>query len=316
LITYPHGREIALTSEQREPATVKEYLTEQQFRLYSLVYSQLNQKKSARLELDGTTNELSLMATFDKLGVAWSEYYSGGIASLIKRKYITAEDSTYKVTALGQRVLDALADFFDDVFNAESYNEVTAQVHEVATGKTQKLSVIENYCTKFNAAFDRAMATLGEDAKPQNEPVVESDEVCDKCGRKMLIKHGRYGTFLACSGYPECKNTKPLLEPLDKKCPKCGGQLAKRSLQRSLILYCCEACDFKTWDEPQTMTCKACGSTMFVHRFKDRTPMFYCGNENCPTRTNHPMNKILAEIKRRAEVRKARKERKALEATS
>lgn len=315
LITYPHDGEIALTSECREPEGIKDYLSEYQFRLYSLIYSRLNQKKSARLELNGMINDATLMAAFDKLGVAWAEYYSGGIASLIKRKYITAEDSTYKVTALGQRVLEALAGFFDDVFDAKAYNEVSAQVQEVATGNAQKLSVIESYCTKFNSAFDEAMAKLGEDAQPQAEPVVESDEVCDKCGRKMLIRHGRYGAFLACSGYPECKNTKPLLERLDKTCPKCGGQLAKRALPRGLIVYQCEACDFSTWDEPQSMTCKTCGSTMFVHKFKDRAPMLYCGNENCSTRTNHPMNKILAEIKRRSEARKARKERKALEGT-
>ena len=308
LITYPHGKEISLTSERREPEAVKDYLTEYQFRLYSLIYSRLTEKNSStRLELDGTTNDAALMAKFDKLGVDWAEYYSGGIASLIKRKYITAEDSTYKVTALGQRVLDAIAGFFDDVFNAKSYNEIMVQVHEVAAGQTQKLSVIENYCTKFNAAFDKAMSELGEDAEPQSEPVVESDEVCDKCGRKMLIRRGRYGVFLACSGYPDCKNTKPLLEPLDKKCPKCGRHLAKRALPRGRIIYCCESCDFSTWDEPQAMTCKTCGATMFVHKFKDRAPMFYCGNENCTTRANHPMNKILADIKHRAEVRKQRK---------
>ena len=159
----------------------------------------------------------------------------------------------------------------------------------------------------FNAAFDEAMSTLGEDAQPKSEPVIESDETCEKCGRKMVIRRGRYGAFLACSGYPECKNTKPLLEPLKQKCPKCGGRLAKRSLNRGRTFYCCESCDFATWDEPQTITCKACGSTMFAHKFKDRVPMYYCGNESCSTRENHPMNKILAEIKRRAEARKKRK---------
>ncbi len=316
LITYPHARAIALTSERRAPEAVKEFLTEYQFRLYSLIYLWLAKDSSARIELDTATNDATLMATFDKLGVDWAEYYAGGIASLIKRKYITAEDSTYKVTTLGQRVLEALAGFFDDVFNAEAYNEVTAQVKAVADAKAQKFSVIDNYCTKFNAAFDEAMATLGEDAEPQKEPDVESEEVCDKCGRKMFIRHGRYGVFLACSGYPDCKNTKPLLERLDKTCPKCGGHLAKRKLPRGLIIYRCEACDFSTWDEPQAMTCKTCGATMFVHKFKDRAPMFYCGNENCPTRENHPMNKILADIKRRAEERKARKERKASEGKS
>ena len=247
------------------------------------------------------------MAAFDTLKVDWADFYSGGVASLIKRKYIAAENSVYKVTELGQRVLEALAGFFDEVFSADSYNKVTEQVSKIAAGDTKKNSVIESYCTKFNAAFDEAMLTLGEDAKPQNEPIVESEEVCEKCGRKMLIRHGRYGTFLACSGYPECKNTRPFFEPINKKCPKCGGNLAKRSLSRNRIFYCCESCDFMTWDEPQNITCKVCGATMFVHKFKEGRTMLYCGNENCATRSNHPVNKILAEIKRRAEARKERK---------
>ena len=312
LITYPHGGEIFLTQEQREPVAVKEYLTDYQFRLYELIYRRLTEKKSsARIKLDGTTNDEALMANFDALNVDWADVYSVGVASLIKRKYITAEDSIYKVTALGERVLEAIGGFFDEVFSAKAYNEITAQVAEIAAGRLKKISVIENYCAKFNEKFAEAMASLGEDARPQNEPVVESEEICEKCGRKMLIRHGRYGTFLACSGYPECKNTRPFLEPTDKKCPKCGKNLAKRSLSRNRIFYCCESCDFMTWDEPQTMTCKVCGATIFVHKFRGRAPMLYCGNENCPTRENHPVNKILAEIKRRAD---ARKERKALAA--
>ncbi len=308
LITYPHGKAIALTSERREPDAVRKYLTEQQFKVYSLIYAQL--ATPAQIKLAGS-DDAALMAKFDALGVDWAEYYAVGIASLIKRKYITAADSTYKVTALGQRVLDALAGFFDDVFSATAYNEVADKLREVATGKVQKSNVIENYCAMFNAAYSEAMATLGEDAQPQSEPVVESEETCDKCGRKMLIRHGRYGMFLACSGYPECKNTKPLLEPLAQKCPKCGGQLARRSISRGRTFYCCTSCDFSTWDEPQTITCKVCGSTMFAHRFRDRTPMFYCGNEACSTRENHPMNKILADIKKRAEARRERKARKS-----
>ncbi len=309
LITYPHGKDISLTSERRTPDAVKEYLNEYQFKLYSLIYTRLTDKNfAATLELDGSTNDAKLMTALDAAGVDWADFYSVGVASLLKRKYIAAEDSAYKITVLGQRVLDALAGFFDEVFSATAYNAVNAQVRDVAAGKAQKLTVIGNYCTKFNAAFDEAMATLGEDAQPQNEPVVESDEICEKCGRKMVIRRGRYGAFLACSGYPDCKNTKPLLELLKQTCPKCGGSLAKRTLNRGRIFYCCQSCDFATWDEPQTITCKECGATMFAHKFRDRVPMYYCGNEACPTRVNHPMNKILAEIKRRAEARKNRKE--------
>ena len=311
LITYPHGREIFLTSAAREPVAVKEVLTDFQFKLYDLIYSREN--SSTRLKLDGVTNDATLMVALDALKVDWAEFYSGGIASLIKRKYITAEDSVYKVTALGERVLDAIDGFFDEVFSAKSYNEVSAQVAEVAAGKRQKISLIENYCAKFNAAFDEAMASLGEDAQPQNEPIVESDEICEKCGRRMLIRRGRYGTFLACPGYPECKNTRPLLEPTDKKCPKCGANLLKRTLLHNRIFHCCEACDFMTWDEPQAIICNACGATMFVHRFKGGASMLYCGNENCSTRVNHPVNKILDGIKQRAAARKQRKAKKSEE---
>lgn len=309
LITYPHGEEILLTSERREPEVVKEYLTEHQFKLYNLIYSHL--EKTATFELDGLTNDATLMANFDALKVDWAEVYSVGIASLIKRKYITAENYIYKVTELGQRVLDALENFFGDVFSANSYNEVTEQVREIAAGKAQKISVIENYCAKFNAAFDEAMNSLGEDARPQNEPVIESEEVCEKCGNKMLIRHGRYGNFLACSGYPDCKNTRPYLEPTGKVCPKCGKPLMRRSLSHKRIFYCCNSCDFMTWDEPQSTNCNECGATMFLHRFKERAPMFYCGNENCPTRSYHPVNKILEGIKRRAEARRELKEKLA-----
>ena len=310
LITYPHGKEISLTAERREPAAIQSYLTEHQFKLYNLIYSYLtneNHNSSFLIPNSALPSDAALMNSLDALGVDWADFYSVGVASLLKRKYVAAEGSTYKITALGERVLNALDGFFDEVFSATAYNEVNAKIREVAAGKAQKLNVIENYCAMFNAAFDEAMATLGENAQPQSEPVVESDETCEKCGRKMVIRRGRYGAFLACSGYPECKNTKPLLEPLEQKCPKCGGRLAKRSLNRGRTFYCCESCDFVTWDEPQTITCKVCGATMFAHKFKDRVPMYYCGNESCSTRENHPMNKILADIKRRAEARKERK---------
>ncbi len=308
LITYPHGKEISLTSERREPEAVQKYLTEQQFKLYGLIYSYLTGKISDyELEIPGDISDAALMAKLNAHGVDWAEFYLVSIASLIKRKYITAENFTYKITSVGLKILDALAGFFDDVFSPDSYNEITAQVHEVAAGKIQKSSVINSYCAKFNEKFAEAMASLGENARPQSEPVVETDEICELCGRKMLIRHGRYGRFLACSGYPECKNTQPLLEHLEQRCPKCRGRLARRSLNRGRTFYCCESCDFSTWDAPQTITCNVCGATMFLHKFRGRAPMLYCGNENCPTRQNHPMNAILAKIKNRSDVRRERK---------
>lgn len=305
LITFP-ATEIKLTDENRTPESIKEFLNMNQFKLYQLIYSALTEKFDTKIELDGTCNDLSLMAALDNLKVDWADYYAAGISSLIKRQYISAENGVYKITELGEKILAALHGFFDNDFSAETYNNFNSQVEEIAEGKAEKVSVIGEYCAKFNKDFEKAMATLPPDAKIQEVPVVETDEICEKCGHKMVLKHGRYGNFLACSNYPECKNIKPYFERTAQICPKCGGQLVKRIFRGGRALYTCENsdCDFSSWDEPLEKTCNACGSTMFAHKFKGRVPMLYCGNENCTTRAGHPINKILEDAKKRREAKK------------
>ncbi|MBR6012456.1 MAG: topoisomerase DNA-binding C4 zinc finger domain-containing protein [Selenomonadaceae bacterium] len=312
LIKFPHGEEIFLTDEKRTPESVKEFLSDGQFQLYNLIFNQSEKKVDEKFILGGECSDASLMAALDKLGIDWAEVYAGGISSLLKRNYITAENSTYKITPTGKKVLEALDGFFDEDFSSDSYKKLSVQFSEIAEGKAEKISVIENYCNVFVKNFEQAMNELGENATPQKQPDELSDEICDKCGKPMLIKRGRYGKFLACSGYPECKNAKPILEYLDKKCPKCGKRLTKRLFGKRNSFICEDfpACDFSTWDEPQEKPCKVCGGTMFLHKFKERTPMFYCGNENCETRKNHPMNKIIAESKKRYEARKNKKAKK------
>ena len=306
LIKYPHGGAIRLTDEVREPASVKDFLTENQFKLYELIYAAAD-GVSEKVALDGKVTDLTVTAALDELGVGWAEFYSIGINSLLKRKYIAAGATGYAVTDLGKRVLDALDGFFDEIFSVATYREISAQIDAVADGKADKNSVIAKYCGAFSENFSAAMDSLGEDANPQDEL---SDEVCDKCGRQMIVKHGRYGTFLACSGYPECQNIKPHLDYLAQKCPKCGGRITRQSFRGGRHLYGCEACDFRTWDDPLENPCKECGSTMFAHKFRGRASMVYCGNENCSTRQNHPINKILDDAKRRHEARKNLKESK------
>ena len=123
----------------------------------------------------------------------------------------------------------------------------------------------------------------------------------------MVVKRGRYGKFLACPGYPECQNTKPYVEKLAAHCPKCGGHLTARTLNRRRTFYSCErypTCDFWTWDVPQERACSNCGSTMLLHPFKDRPSMLYCSNERCPSRENHPINKIIDKVRRQYEERR------------
>ena len=210
LIKYPRC-EISLTTEIRTPEQVKDFLTDAQFKLYDLIYSAVN----GNMNFDSVgeiSADLALMAALDKLDFNWAEFYSVGVNSLLKRKYITSEENKFQLTALGKKVLEALAGFFDEDFSIETYKSVAAQIQQIAEGAADKNSVIQNYCAKFNKNFDSAMATLGEDAKIQEEPAIETEEICDKCGHKMILKRGRYGFFLACSNYPNCKNVKPYVE--------------------------------------------------------------------------------------------------------
>ena len=313
LIKFPRGEEICLSSEKRTPDSVKEFLNKNQFELYDLIYRKITGGNfENQFELDGVCSEKSLMATLETMQLNWANVYSVGINSLVKRGYVAKVDGNFEVTELGEQVLTALEKFFDDVFSVETYKKISTQIDEISAGKIDKNSAIKNYLADFEKVFAEVWAELGENPQPKDEPVIESDEVCEKCGRKMLVKRGRFGRFLACSGYPECKNTKPLMNYLPQKCPKCGGRLTKRTFKGGRIYFGCEnfsTCDFGTWDEPQDKVCKVCGSTMFAHRFKDRVPMFYCGNENCSTRENHPMNKILADTQKRYEEKKLRREK-------
>ncbi len=313
LIKFPRGEEIFLSSDERTPDSVKSFLTPNQFQLYELIYKKISGADfENKFALGGVCNEQTLMATLDTLKLDWANFYSVGINSLIRRNYISNNEKIFTVTELGEQVLSALEGFFNELFSVETYKKISAQISDIRAGKAEKISVIKNYLTEFEKSFSAAWKSLGENPQPKDEPAIESDEICEKCGRPMLIKRGRFGRFLACSGYPECKNAKPLMNYLPQKCPKCGGRLTKRIYNGGRIFYGCEnysTCDFNTWDEPQEKICKVCGSTMFAHRFKDRAPMFYCGNENCPTRENHPMNKILADNKKRYEEKKLRREK-------
>ena len=115
-------------------------------------------------------------------------------------------------------------------------------------------------------------------------PEEETDEVCELCGRKMVIKSGRFGKFLACPGYPECKNTKPIVERMPGRCPKCGSGILKRKSKRGFAYYACERgadCGFMTWDVPTAEDCPVCGQTLFKKSGRGRQKTF-CVNENCP----------------------------------
>ena len=125
----------------------------------------------------------------------------------------------------------------------------------------------------------------------------------------MVVKQGRYGKFLACPGFPDCRNTKPLLKDTGVPCPKCGGRIVERRSRRGQAFYGCEnypACDYVTWDQPLTEKCPECGAFMLRHRYKNGRILPYCSNEECKTRIDHPINKEIEKSRARLEAKKAK----------
>ncbi|MBR2179137.1 MAG: topoisomerase DNA-binding C4 zinc finger domain-containing protein [Selenomonadaceae bacterium] len=320
LITWYKSSKIIPADVQYSPETVKDYLPANHFKLYSLIWQhfhgELSEIKSSKsVEPMIRYNDYLLMTTLEQRGLPWEDNFSTAVCSLLKRRYIELTNTGYKPTKLGLEVMSVLRDHFATIIS----DKFIKKIHEQLSSAEDKMSAVEVFWKQFNNTLTKALDKIG-DVTPKEPPVLESNEVCDKCGKKMVIRYSRYGQFLACSGYPECKNTKPYLEYIDNegcRCPKCGGRLTRRRWNKGKIFYSCEnypECRFSTWDEPQSKFCDICGGALFLHRFKDRAPMLYCGNDDCSSRRDHPINKILENQRIKREV-KANRASKKVEAT-
>ena len=130
----------------------------------------------------------------------------------------------------------------------------------------------------------------------------KTDILCELCGRNMVIRQGRYGKFLACPGFPECRNAKPLIVSTGCRCPKCGGDVLEKKSRRGKLFYGCSKypeCDFTTWDKPLTEPCPKCGGLQLQYRYKNGRPVTYCYNAECETRKDNPINKELDRVAQR-----------------
>lgn len=180
---------------------------------------------------------------------------------------------------MGILVNDLLKEYFKDVINEEFTAELEEELDEIAEGQLSWVEVVKGFYDNFS--------TILEKAEEEIEEIVIEDEVtdiiCEKCGRNMVVKYGRYGKFLACPGYPECKNTKPILDELDIKCPDCGGNLVKRRSKNRRVFYGCSnypECNFVSWNEPVKEKCPNCGSLMTIKRNKKENHVT-CTNNEC-----------------------------------
>lgn len=224
-------------------------------------------------------SEAMLVKTLEELGIGRPSTYAPTLETIVDREYVRLEDRRFVPTELGFVVVDLLAAHFPNIIDLEFTAGLEKQLDEVEEGEVEGLQVLQRFYPGFEAQLEEARRSL-ERVKIPDE---ETDEVCELCGRKMVIKHGRFGRFLACPGYPECKNTKPLRRDIGVPCPECGAPLVERQSKKGRTFYGCSAypkCTFVSWHEPVNEKCPACGH-LLVKRRRGRNVVLGCANPQC-----------------------------------
>ena len=213
--------------------------------------------------------EASLIKALEEYGIGRPSTYASIISTIISREYVVREQKSLKPTELGEEVTKLLEKQFPKIVNTKFTAGMEADLDKVSEGEADYVAILREFYDDLEDTLSKAKEDM-KGVKIQLESD-KTDIPCEKCGRMMVIKTGRYGKFLACPGYPECKNTKPLIEETGAVCPKCGGNVIKRKSKRGYVFYGCSNypdCDFSTWDVPlgADEKCPNCGSSLFKHR--------------------------------------------------
>ena len=245
-------------------------------------------------------NDASIVKALEELGIGRPSTYAPIIETIQKRGYVERREKQFRPTELGFIVTDMLEEHFKNIVDVKFTANLEGELDGVADGSLDKNELLGSFYTPFEQTLKKAEDAIGTVELPEEV----TDIPCDKCGRMMVVKQGRFGKFLACPGFPECRNAKPLLRDTGVLCPKCGGRIVERKSRRGRAFFGCDRypeCDYTTWDEPQKETCKTCGAFMQKHRYRTGRAILYCSNEACPSRIGSPIEKELARQKKRAQ---------------
>lgn len=219
--------------------------------------------------------EASLVKTLEELGIGRPSTYAPTISTILARHYVTKEKKNLFITELGEVVNDIMVKAFPQIVDESFTANMETLLDGVAEGKVEWKSIIRNTWPDLKAEVDKANAEL-EKVQIQDEV---TDVICENCGRHMVVKYGPHGKFLACPGFPECRNTKPYFEKIGVKCPKCGGEVVLRRSKKGRRYYGCEnnpECDFMSWSKPVEKRCPRCGSYMV-----EKGKKIVCSAEGC-----------------------------------
>jgi DNA topoisomerase-1 len=225
--------------------------------------------------------EATLIKAMEETGIGRPSTYAPTISTILDREYVVKDGRFLRPTALGEVVTGLMKDRFSDIVDLKFTARMEESLDSVEKGIKDWKSVLADFYDGFAASIENAETALeGERIKIPDEV---SDEVCDRCGRQMVVKAGRFGRFLACPGYPECNFTKPLVVEMPGRCPKCASRILKRTSKNGYTYYACEKfkeCGFMTWDVPVKDNCPECGQTLFKKSGKGFKKPF-CANEAC-----------------------------------
>lgn len=228
-------------------------------------------------------SEASLIKTLEDLGIGRPSTYAPILDTIVSRNYVETNNKQFIPTELGFVVVDFLMAYFEKIINTGFTAELEEELDAIANGKDTYVKVLQDFYDVFKSELDDA-----SDVDKIQIASMESDETCELCGSPMVYKFGRYGKFLACSNFPDCKNTKPITIGTSVTCPKCGeGEIVERKSKRGRLFYGCNRypqCDFTLWDKPTHEFCDTCGSIMVEKTYKNGTTKKFCSNDTCPTR--------------------------------
>lgn len=224
--------------------------------------------------------EASLIKAMEEYGIGRPSTYAVTISTITARGYVLRENKKLIPTELGEVTTNLMKERFPHIVNVKFTAKMEKDLDVIEEGKSDWINVLD----KFYCDFDKTLQKAKEDMKDVKITLKEdqTDIVCEKCGRKMVIKTGRYGRFIACPGYPECDNVKKLIKNIGVKCPKCGGEVVERKTKKGRAFYGCDQypnCDFVSWDEPVNEKCPKCGAILF--KKKGKKAKLYCKEETC-----------------------------------
>ena len=231
--------------------------------------------------------EASLVRALEEKGIGRPSTYAPTISTILARGYVTREKKQLYPTELGVMITDMMKEYFTDIVDIAFTAGMEEQLDEVEEGKRGWRDVLRDFYGPFEKTLEKAEAEI-EKIEIKDEV---SDVVCDKCGAMMVYKFGRFGRFLACPNFPECRNTKAIQVEIAAPCPVCGGKLLEKTSRKGRKFYGCERypeCDFVSWEMPVEQKCPKCGGYMVLKRGRKGESYYLCANENCRERVAAP----------------------------